>query len=159
MRGNENVLTELNKALQAELMAILQYIVHAEMQNNWGYGALGAYTKKQAIDEMRHAERLIERILFLDGTPQMEAFPRPNIGANVKAMLENDLAAEVDAVRQYNDAVQVCVAAGDSASREMFEKMVVDEEKHADHLEAQLDLIRDVGLPNYLARKMGAEGK
>ena len=155
MRGNEKVIAELNKALQAELAAIMQYIVHAEMQHNWGYHALGGYIKKQAIEEMGHAEGLIERILFLEGTPQMDAFPKPNIGAGVKAQIENDLAGELGAVRQYNESVAVCVAAGDNGSRELFEKMVSDEEKHTDYLEAQLDLIKEVGIQNYLAQHMG----
>ena len=157
MRGNSNVITELNKALQAELAAIMQYIVHAEMQDNWGYHALGAYIKKQAIDEMGHAEGLIERILFLDGTPQMDAFPKPNIGASVQAQLENDLAGELDAVRQYNESIAVCVTAGDNGSRELFEKMVGDEEHHTDYLEAQLDMIKEIGIQNYLAQHLGGQ--
>jgi bacterioferritin len=154
MRGNEQVIQRLNEALKAELTAIVQYIVHAEMCQNWGYERLGAYVKKQAIDEMHHAEGLIERILFLDGTPVVEVMPTPRIGANVKAQIENDLAGELDAVRQYNESVQVCVAAGDNGSRELFEKMVKDEEEHTDFLEAQLTMIGEMGIGNYLNQQM-----
>jgi len=157
MRGNDAVIQQLNDALRAELTAICQYMIHAEMQNNWGYKKLGGYIKKQAIDEMKHAEGLIERILFLEGTPRLDVLPTPKIGANVKAQVENDLAAELDAVRQYNAAVYVCVEAADNGSRELFEKMVKDEEGHTDWLEAQLQIISDAGAENYLAQKIGGE--
>ncbi len=154
MRGNNKVIAELNTALKAELTAISQYIVHSEMCHNWGYHSLGGYIKKQAIDEMKHAEGLIERILFLDGAPKMDVMPTPAIGANVKAQLENDLRAETGAVAMYNASVKVCVEAGDNGSRELFEKMVKDEEQHADFLEAQLGMITEMGLENYLAQQM-----
>lgn len=154
MRGNDNVIQQLNEALKAELTAIVQYIVHAEMCHNWGYDRLGGYIKKQAIDEMRHAEGLIERILFLEGTPKVDVMPTPRIGANVKAQLENDLAAELEAVSEYNSAVAACTEAGDSTSRALFEKMVKDEEEHTDFLEAQLFMIGEVGFDNYLAQQI-----
>jgi len=154
MRGKDKVIAELNEALKAELTAIVQYIVHAEMCHNWGYDRLGGYIKKQAIDEMKHAEGLIERILFLDGTPRVDVMPTPKIGANVKAQLENDLAAEKEAVSQYNSAVAACAEAGDNASRALFEKMVSDEEKHTDYLESQLFMIGEVGFDNYLAQQI-----
>ena len=124
------------------------------MCHNWGYDHLGGYVKKQAIDEMKHAEGLIERILFLDGTPKVDVMPTPKIGATVKAQLENDLAGELEAVSQYNSAVTICAQAGDNASRALFEKMVADEEKHTDFLEAQLFMIGEVGLDNYPAQQM-----
>lgn len=154
MRGNEKVIEQLNEALKAELTAIVQYIVHAEMCHNWGYKRFGNYIKKQAIDEMKHAEGLIERILFLDGTPKVDVMPTPRIGASVKAQIENDLAGELDAVKQYNNAVAVCTEAGDHGTRELFERMVTDEEEHSDFLEAQLFLIGETGLGNYLARQI-----
>jgi len=154
MRGSDKVIQQLNEALKAELTAIVQYIVHAEMCHNWGYHRIGGLIKKQAIDEMRHAEGLIERILFLDGAPKVDVMPTPNIGASVKAQIENDLAAELEAVRQYNASVAVCAQAGDNGSRVLFEKMVKDEEEHADFLEAQLQIISDSGLDNYLAQQM-----
>lgn len=154
MRGNEKVLAELNAALSAELTAIIQYMVHSEMCENWGYERLGELFRKQAIGEMRHAEGLIERILFLDGTPKVDIKLTPNIGANVKAQLENDLKGELDAVRMYNASAAVCVEAGDNGSREMFEKMVKDEEGHVDLFEAELHQISEMGLENYLAQQM-----
>lgn len=157
MRGNDTVIAELNGALKAELTAIVQYIVHAEMCHNWGYHRMGGYIKKQAIDEMKHAEGLIERILFLDGTPRMDVMPTPRIGANVKAQMENDLAAEKEAVGQYNAAVATCLEAGDNASRTLFERMVADEEKHTDYLESQLFMIGELGLDNYLAQQIHGE--
>jgi bacterioferritin len=154
MRGNDKVIRQLNEALKAELTAIVQYMVHGEMCHNWGYHRHGSYIKKQAIDEMRHAEGLIERILFLEGTPRVEVMPTPKIGASVASQLENDLSAELEAVGQYNDAARVCAEAGDSASRVLFEKMLRDEEGHTDFLEAQLSMIRGMGLENYLAQQM-----
>lgn len=154
MRGNEKVINELNEALSAELTAIVQYIVHAEMCQNWGYERLGGFIKKQAVDEMRHAEGLIERILFLDGTPDVALKLSPKIGATVKAQIENDLKAEMDAVKMYNAAVKVCSTAGDNGSRELFERMVKDEEQHTDYLEAQIGMIKEMGYENYLAQHM-----
>lgn len=158
MKGNEQVIAALNEALKAELTAILQYIVHGEMQSNWGYGKLGGYIRKQAIDEMRHAEGLIERILYLDGTPQVNVMPGPKIGANVRDQLANDLAAETEAIAMYNGFVKTCVEANDNGTRELFEKMVRDEEQHADWLEAQLHDIQEIGIQNYLAQKVSGEG-
>lgn len=154
MKGNEKVIAELNAALSSELMAIMQYMVHAEMLTNWGYQRYGGIIKKQAIDEMKHAEGLIERILYLDGVPNVHIKLDPKIGSDVKAQIENDLAAEVEAVAQYNNAVKVCTGAGDNGSRELFERMTIDEEQHVDFLEAQLDMIKQMGLQNYLAQQM-----
>ena len=158
MRGNEKVLACLSEALKAELTAINQYFLHAEMCDNWGYMRLGAYTKKESIEEMRHAEKLIERILFLDGAPNMsELFPI-KIGQNVKAQFENDLALETQAIPRLNSAIKTATEAGDNASRDLFEQILVDEEAHVDWLEAQLHLIKEIGLDNYLAQQMH-EGK
>ena len=154
MKGNDKVIAELNAALSSELMAIMQYMVHAEMLTNWGYQRYGGMIKKQAIDEMKHAEGLIERILYLDGVPNVHIKLDPKIGNDVKAQIENDLAAEMEAVAEYNNAVRVCTEAGDNGSRELFERMTIDEEQHVDFLEAQLDMIKQMGLPNYLAQQM-----
>ena len=154
MRGNDAVIAELNHALQAELTAICQYMIHGEMCHNWGYKRLGDFVKKQAIDEMHHAEGLIERILFLEGTPHLDVLPTPKIGATAKTQLENDLAAELEAVKVYNRSVKVCSDAGDNGTREMFEKMVKDEEAHVDFLEAQLGMIAEIGYDNYLSQQM-----
>ncbi|MGH9785805.1 MAG: bacterioferritin [Terriglobia bacterium] len=157
MRGKDKVIAQLQEALRAELTAISQYFIHAEMQENWGYGRLGGLIKKQSIDEMKHAEQVIERILFLDGTPKMGMGLKLAVGANVKAQLEADLALEVEAVAQYNAAIQTCVAEGDNTSRELFEGFLVDEERHIDFLEGQLTVIEQAGLQNYLAQQMNAE--
>ncbi|HVP42512.1 MAG TPA: bacterioferritin [Terriglobales bacterium] len=154
MRGNQKVLKELNAALQAELTAIVQYMVQAEMCHNWGYQRLGELTKRRAIEEMKHAEGLIERILFLDGTPAIDVALQPKVGADVPKQLETDLADETDAVRQYNQSVKICRESGDAGSRELFEHMIVDEERHADFLEAQLHSIKEIGLANYLAEQL-----
>ena len=155
MRGNDTVIAWLNEALKAELTAINQYFLHSEMCENWGYKRLASYGKKESIDEMKHAEALIERLLFLEGTPVMsELFPLC-IGANVRAQLENDLALELQAVPRLNRAIQAAVEAGDNGSRDLFEKILTDEEGHVDWLEAQLHVIQEIGLQNYLAEQMG----
>jgi bacterioferritin len=156
MRGNKEVLAELNAALRAELTAIIQYMVQSEMCQNWGYARLGGEIKKQAIDEMHHAEGLIERILFLDGTPAVGIALTPKISPNVKAQLEDNLKDEMDAVKQYNGSVKVCVAAKDNGTRDLFEGMVKDEEEHTDHLEGQLNSIREMGIDNWLAQQLNA---
>jgi bacterioferritin len=154
MRGSETVIKQLNLALSSELSAIAQYMVQAEMCHNWGYKRLGDLTKKRAIEEMHHAERLIERILFLGGAPQVAVALQPKIGDNVKKQLEVDLQDEKDAVAQYNNAVTICTAEGDAASRELFEHMIDDEERHVDFLETQLRSAQDLGIANYLTEQM-----
>ena len=154
MRGSELVIKELNLALSSELSAIAQYMVQAEMCHNWGYRRLGDLTKKRAIEEMHHAEGLIERILFLDGAPQVAVALQPKIGTSVKEHLEIDLQDEKDAVVQYNNSVKVCSAESDAGSRELFEHMIKDEERHVDFLEAQLQSIQDLSIANYLTEQM-----
>ena len=149
MRGNAKVIEHLNEALREELTAINQYFLHAEMCHNWGYHGLGDYIKKQSIDEMKHAEELIERILFLDATPSME-YLALKVGSNVKEQLEADLALEVNAVAMYNKAIQASREAGDDASREIFSKLLKDEEEHVDWLEAQVHQIKEMGYERYL---------
>lgn len=156
MRGNNEVLKELNAALHAELTAIVQYMVQAEMCESWGYPALGAHIKKQAMEEMHHAEGLIERIVFLDGKPVVEMGLKPRISQDVKAYLQDDLKDEIDAVHQYNASARVCREAGDHGSQQLFESMIKDEEGHTDWLEAQLHAIGDLGLDNWLAQQMKA---
>ena len=159
MKGNSKVITCLQEVLKAELTAINQYFLHAEMLNNWGYKRLYAHTRKESIEEMVHAEELMERILFLDGLPTMsELFPL-RIGKNVKQQFENDLALEMEALPRLNKAIQVAVDAGDNGSRDLFEKILVDEEEHVDWLEAQLHMIKEMGIENYLAKQMDGEAK
>ena len=150
MKGDAKVISHLNKALKEELTAINQYFVHAEMCHNWGYHRLGSHIRKQSIDEMRHAEAFIERILFLDATPTMEPMPL-NIGQSVREQLERDLGLEQGAVRSYNESIRVCRDANDNTSRELFEKLLKDEEEHVDWLEAQLHQIKEMGYERYLS--------
>jgi len=154
MRGNDKVIEQLNLALSAELTAIVQYMVQAEMCDNWGYHRLGALTKKRAVEEMHHAEGLIERIIFLDGTPEVKVALRPQIGANVKEHLEIDLKDEIEASEQYNNSVKICTAAADDGSKKLFEKMIQDEERHVDFLEAQLHSIKEIGIAAYLSEQL-----
>ncbi len=152
MKGSAKVIKLLNEVLKAELTAINQYFLHAEMCENWGYHTLGKYTKKEAIEEMRHAEALIERILFLDSLPNLAALFPLQIGHDVKAQFENDLALELQAVKRLNRAVKAGVEAADNASRELFEKILIDEEEHVDWLEAQLGMIEEMGIGVYLSQ-------
>jgi bacterioferritin len=158
MRGDEKVLAELNAALRAELTAIIQYMVHSEMRQNWGYGKLSADSRKQAMDEMKHAEKLIERILYLDGTPKVEFGLEPKIGQTVRQQIDNDLADELDAVRQYNNAMNVCMTAADNGSRELFESLLKDEEGHVDHHEAQIHSLEEMGIQNFLSQHLEGGG-
>jgi bacterioferritin len=156
MKGNPKVIAELNKALREELTAINQYFLHAEMCENWGYIRLSGYIKKQSIGEMKHAEVLMERILFLDGTPSMQPLEL-KVGASVKDMIQSDLALEVAAVKQYNDAVQIATAEGDNGSRDLFVQLLKDEEGHVDWLEAQVHQIKELGYERYLTQQMGEQ--
>lgn len=155
MKGKPEVIAVLAEMLKEELGAISQYFVHAEMCENWGYDKLSASIKKQSIGEMKHAEKLVERILFLDGTPNMADLPKLTIGSNVKQQLENDLKLELGAVESYNHAVAQCQKLGDHASADLMKELLHDEEGHVDFLEGQLGVIKDVGLENYLLGQMG----
>ena len=157
MRGNDQVLSFLNEALKAELTAINQYFLHAKMCENWGYLRLAEYNRKESIDEMKHADVLMERILFLEGTPNMTDMYAIKIGTNVQAQLENDMALELAAVKRLNEAIAVSVGAADNASRELFERILRDEEHHIDYLEAQLGIIKEIGLPLYLSQQIHKE--
>lgn len=156
MKGNPKVIAELNKALREELTAINQYFLHAEMCENWGYSKLSEFIKKQSIGEMRHAEVLIERILFLDGSPSMQPLEL-TVGGSVKAMLESDLGLELGAVKQYNDSIAIATKEGDNGSRDLFVTLLKDEEGHVDFLEAQMHLIKEVGYERYLSMQMGED--
>lgn len=153
MRGNKEVIACLNEALREELTAVNQYFLHAEMCHNWGYHRLGKQIKKQAIDEMKHAEKLIERVLFLDALPTMEPMAL-QVGDNVKAQLQSDLDLEQKAVAMYNKAINAARQAGDDASRNLFSQLLKDEEEHVDWLESQLHMIKEVGYERYLSQQM-----
>lgn len=154
MKGDAKVISVLNEVLKAELTAINQYFLHAEMCENWGYEKLAKHTRKESIEEMTHAEKLMERILYLDGTPNMSDYFKINIGPNVKAQLQNDLNVEYDAVKRLNRGVALCVQLGDNGSRELLESILTDEEEHIDWLEAQLHAISEMGIENYLAQHL-----
>ncbi len=156
MKGKPEVLEILQKALSEELQAISQYFLHGEMQNNWGYKRLYAEIKKQAIGEMKHAEVLIERILFLEGMPDLNSIPKLKVGKSVEQQLQNDLDLEKGAVAEYNQYIAVARKAGDNASADLFEVLLKDEEEHVDFLEAQLGMIKELGLANYLSQQMHA---
>ena len=157
MKGKPEVLEVLAEMLKEELGAINQYFLHAEMCENWGYKRLSGYIKKQAVGEMKHAEILIERLLFLEGMPNMGDLPKLNIGKDVRQQIENDLAVEKNAVAEYNKAVATCRRVSDNASADLLQTLLEDEEEHVDFLETQLSLIDSVGLQNYLAQQMGEE--
>jgi bacterioferritin len=154
MRGDEKVIEQLNAALSAELTAIVQYMVQAEMCGSWGYLRLAGLTKARAIEEMHHAEGLIERIIFLEGTPSVDIPLTPKVGSTVQQQLETDYADEEGAVREYNDAAKICREVGDAGSKDLFEKMIQDEERHADFLEQQLHSIKEMGIGVYLSQQV-----
>ena len=150
MKGNEQVIAKLNFFLADELTAISQYMVHSEMCANWDYKHLHEAIEKRAIDEMKHAEKLIARILFLEGKPIVSELNPLCIGGTVEEQLKNDLNAEAGAIKAYNEAIRLFLELGDSGSRELIEANLHDEEDHLDWLEAQLDQIGQMGLQNYL---------
>ena len=155
MKGNDKVIATLNMLLADELTAINQYMVHSEMCANWGYGELHEAIEKRAITEMKHAEMLIGRIIFLEGLPIVSKLNPLHIGADVLAQLKNDLGAEQGAVKGYNDAVQLAAEVGDNGTRAMLEGILKDEEEHLDWLETQLDQIEQMGIQHYLVEQVG----
>ena len=160
MKGDPKVIQFLNQVLKAELTAINQYFLHAEMCENWGYERLAKLVKKESIEEMTHAEKLMEHILYLDGAPNMTDYFKINVGATVEAQLKNDLQLEYDAVKRLNEGIKLCVAAGDNGSRDLAQKILDDEEHHIDWLEGQLHAIDEMGIENYLAQQLHEqEGK
>jgi len=150
MKGHNKVITVLNDLLSDELTAICQYMVHSEMCDNWGYARLHKAVEKRAIDEMKHAEKLIARILFLEGRPVVSKLKAIHIGAEIPAQIKNDWRAEEGAVKAYNAGIRLCVELGDNGSRELMESILKDEEVHIDWLEAQLDQIEQMGVGVFL---------
>jgi bacterioferritin len=157
VKGNEKVIAQLNQALREELTAINQYFLHAEMCHNWGYHKLGAFIRKQSIDEMKHAEKLMERLLFLDASPKMEYLDL-NVGSSVRAQLEGDLKLEQKAIEMYNASIRISREEGDDQSRELFSILLKDEEEHLDWLEQQLHQIKEIGYERYLSLQVEGEG-
>ena len=150
MKAKPEVLDVLNLRLEEELLALNQYMLHSEMQENWGYLRLAKEIRKLSIVEMKHAEALMERLLFLEGMPNLSDFPKLNIGKDVKQQLQNDLALEKSAVDAYNKAIAALRQAGDHGSAELLKKLLLDEEEHEDMLETQLGIIKDISLEKYL---------
>jgi bacterioferritin len=154
MKGNEQIIETLNTLLADELTAINQYMVHSEMCEDWGYERLHESIEERAITEMRHAEKLIARILFLEGRPDVSNLNALHIGAEVKAMHENDVQSEYAAIKMYNEGIALAVELGDNGTRDLLESILTDEEEHADWLEAQLDQINQMGIQNYLVEQI-----
>lgn len=155
MRGDQKVIEYLNKALRHELSAVNQYWLHYRIFDNWGYRELAKTWRKEATEEMQHADDLIARILFLDGSPNMQSLDQLRIGKNVKEIMECDLAAELDARTLYLEAAQHCSAVNDRVTKNLFEKLTTDEEHHIDFLEAQLTLIDQIGVQLYAQKHVG----
>jgi bacterioferritin len=155
MKGNEKLIAALNNLLADELTAINQYIVHAEMCDNWGYGQLSGAIEKRSIQEMKHAEKLIARILFLEGTPVVSKLNAINIGKDVPKQFESDHAAEAGAIRNYNEAIQLADEVKDSATKQLLESILKDEDAHIDEIEENQDQISQMGIGIYLSTKAG----
>ena len=154
MKGSKAVIDALNDVLGGELIGINQYFLHAKMCKNWGFERLAENDYKESIDEMKHAEKIVERILFLDGVPNLQKLGKILVGETVPEQLKNDLGLEIDAVKKLNQAIALCVAEGDNTSRELLEEILESEEDHVDWLETQLGLIKTLGEAAYLAEQM-----
>ncbi|MBI1784184.1 bacterioferritin [Candidatus Sumerlaeota bacterium] len=154
MKGDKKVIELLNEALCAELTTINRYVIHGRMCANWGYSKLAAKAHEESIEEMKHAQVLIDRILFLEGVPNMQKYQKLVVGQNAREMIEIDLQAEIDAISLYNKGVKASREAGDNGSADLFDTLLKDEEGHTDFLEAQLHLIEEIGLQNYLAQQL-----
>lgn len=154
MKGNERIIEALNQRLAEELAAVLQYMVHAELCENWGYKKLTEVIEKRAIREMEHWEKLVQRIVFLEGQPIVTKIAPVHIAQDVQRIHENDLQAEYEADRAYNETIKLAAELGDNVTKVLLEGILKDEEEHIDWLEAQLDQIKQMGLENYLTEQM-----
>lgn len=154
MKGNDQILSLLNDLLTNELTAINQYFIHAKMCQNWGYERLADKIREESIDEMKHADMVISRILFLEGIPNLQKLNKLRVGETVKEQLESDLQLEYSAIAFLNQGVAATREAGDNASKDLFERILVSEEEHTDWIETQLELIRQVGEQNYLSQQI-----
>jgi len=154
VQSDPRIIEALNDVLTAELTAINQYFIHAKMCDNWGYERLASHVRDESIDEMKHAERLIERILYLEGTPNMQRLSPVRVGETVLEQLRLDLAVEGEAIPRLNQSIALCVELGDNGTRELLADLLVSEEEHADWLETQLAAIEQIGLENYLTEQL-----
>ena len=154
MKGNDDVLTILNEVLTGELTAINQYFVHAKMCDNWGYQRIASHTRDESIDEMKHAERIVERILFLDGVPNLQRLGPLKVGESVVEQFRNDLAVEIAALERLHRGIALAIEKTDVGTREMLADILVDEEEHVDWLETQLETIAQIGVEHYLAQQL-----
>ena len=154
MKGDPQVIDLLNEILTGELTAVNQYFLHAKMCKNWGYMSLAEYIRKESIDEMKHADTLIERILFLEGLPNVQRLSKVNVGQTVPEMFKNDYAVEMHAIPLLNRSIKTCRDLGDNGTEHMLIQILEAEEEHVDWLEAQFELLKQVGEPNYLAQKI-----
>jgi bacterioferritin len=154
MKGNPDVINLLNTVLTGELTAVNQYFLHAKMCENWGYQRLAEHVRKESIDEMKHADKLIERILFLEGVPNVQRLGKINIGQKVAEQLKLDLAVEMEAVPRLNDGIKLCRDIGDNGTEDLLTHILTSEEAHIDWLEAQLSQIAQMGEANYLAQQV-----
>jgi bacterioferritin len=154
MRGDPEIIELLNDVLTAELTAINQYFIHAKMRTNWGFDKLAAVARRESIEEMADAEKVIDRILYLDGVPNLQRYNPVRVGETVPEQLELELQTETEAIERYNRGVALAVATGDNGTRELLEHRLVDEERHADWIESQLHVIATVGVENYLAQQI-----
>ena len=158
MQGNQKIIETLNEVLAAEITAINQYFIHAKMCENWGYEQLYDFNEDNSIEEMKHAEKLIERILFLEGIPFMNK-DKLNIGKTVQEQLENDYALEKAAIKRLQNVIVVCDEIGDAGSSDLLEHILIDEENHANELESLLQQIKDMGIQNFLTLQVGKKEK
>jgi bacterioferritin len=158
MKGSPDVIKVLNEVLRKELTGINQYFIHSKMCKNWGYEILAGVAWKESIEEMKHADRIIERILFLEGIPNLSAYDKINVGSSVQQQLNNDLGLEEGALVVLRSGIKTCLDADDNASRELLEHILVDEEEHVDWIETQIHQIKEIGVQNYLAQRIYHKG-
>lgn len=157
MQGNQRVIDALNAGLTIELTAINQYFVQSKMCKNWGLNRLASKHYHESLGEMKHADMLIDRIIFLEGVPEIARYDVIRVGTSVKEQFDNDLILESNGVKAYNEAIRICLEENDAGSRELLERILVESEEHVDWLESQLDLISKVGIENYLITQVGED--